>query len=97
MFALGHNGNLVNTEALAKEAGMFEGTVTSDSDLVAELIGAELAALADADGRRWPRTLAAAPGHIEGGAAAVDRGRRPAASRRPWRRSCRRSRARSRS
>jgi len=48
MFALGHNGNLVNTEALAAEAGMLEGTVTSDSDLVAELILAELAAdLAD--------------------------------------------------
>ncbi len=48
MFALGHNGNLVNTEALAAEAGMLEGTVTSDSDLVAELISAELAAdLAD--------------------------------------------------
>jgi amidophosphoribosyltransferase len=44
MFALGHNGNLVNTQALAKEAGMLEGTVTSDSDLVAELIAAELAA-----------------------------------------------------
>jgi amidophosphoribosyltransferase len=43
MFALGHNGNLVNTEALAKEAGMLEGTITSDSDLVAELIAAELA------------------------------------------------------
>jgi amidophosphoribosyltransferase len=43
MFALGHNGNLVNTEALAKAAGMLEGTVTSDSDLVAELIAAELA------------------------------------------------------
>jgi amidophosphoribosyltransferase len=42
-FALGHNGNLVNTERLAKEAGMLEGTVTSDSDLVAELIAAELA------------------------------------------------------
>jgi amidophosphoribosyltransferase len=47
MFALGHNGNLVNTEALAKEAGMLEGTVTSDSDLVAELIAAELAPQAD--------------------------------------------------
>jgi amidophosphoribosyltransferase len=43
MFALGHNGNLVNTEALAAEAGMLSGTVTSDSDLVAELIAAELA------------------------------------------------------
>ena len=28
-FALGHNGNLVNTEALADEAGMLPGTVTS--------------------------------------------------------------------
>ncbi|HEX5366348.1 MAG TPA: amidophosphoribosyltransferase [Acidimicrobiales bacterium] len=44
MFALGHNGNLVNTEQLAKEAGMLDGTVTSDSDLVAELVAAELAA-----------------------------------------------------
>ena len=43
MFALGHNGNLVNTEALVTEAGMLPGTVTSDSDLVAELIAAELA------------------------------------------------------
>src|SRR5262245_65100096 len=43
-FALGHNGNLVNTEALASEAGMLAGTVTSDSDLVAELIAAELEA-----------------------------------------------------
>jgi amidophosphoribosyltransferase len=42
MFALGHNGNLVNTEALAADAGMLEGTVTSDSDLVAELVAAEL-------------------------------------------------------
>ncbi len=37
-FALGHNGNLVNTEALTEEAGMLLGTVTSDSDLVAELL-----------------------------------------------------------
>jgi amidophosphoribosyltransferase len=44
MFALGHNGNLVNTEELAAEAGMLEGTVTSDSDLVAELIAAEISA-----------------------------------------------------
>ncbi len=43
-FALGHNGNLVNTEALADEAGMLPGTVTSDSDLVAELLAHELAA-----------------------------------------------------
>src|SRR5919106_6137399 len=37
-FALGHNGNLTNTEQLAAEAGMLPGTVTSDSDLVAELV-----------------------------------------------------------
>lgn len=41
-FALGHNGNLVNTERLAEEAGMLPGTVASDSDLVAELVAAEL-------------------------------------------------------
>jgi amidophosphoribosyltransferase len=44
-FALGHNGNLTNTAALAAEAGMLPGTVTSDSELIAELIGAELAAM----------------------------------------------------
>lgn len=37
-FALGHNGNLTNTEALAAGAGMLPGTVASDSDLVAELV-----------------------------------------------------------
>ena len=67
MFALGHNGNLVNTEALAKEAGMLEGTVTSDSDLVAELIGAELSALVDAADDVVPPALHEARGHVEGG------------------------------
>jgi amidophosphoribosyltransferase len=37
-FALGHNGNLTNTDALAAEIGMLPGTVTSDSDLIAELL-----------------------------------------------------------
>jgi len=41
-FALGHNGNLVNTAALAEGAGMLPGTVTSDSDLIAELLAGEL-------------------------------------------------------
>lgn len=41
-FALGHNGNLVNTEQLASDAGMLPGTVASDSDLVSELIAREL-------------------------------------------------------
>jgi amidophosphoribosyltransferase len=37
-FALGHNGNLTNTDALAAGAGMLPGTATSDSDVIAELI-----------------------------------------------------------
>jgi amidophosphoribosyltransferase len=47
-FALGHNGNLVNTGALAEEAGMLAGTVASDSDLVAELVALELERLEQA-------------------------------------------------
>lgn len=58
-FALGHNGNLVNTAELAAEAGMLPGTVASDSDLVAELLAAELEADADhsADGRALERAM----------------------------------------
>jgi len=41
-FALAHNGNLVNTGELVDELGMFPGSVTSDSDLVAEMIEMEL-------------------------------------------------------
>src|SRR5690606_29326872 len=41
-FALGHNGNLVNTRALADEAGMLPGAVASDSDVLAELLAIEL-------------------------------------------------------
>jgi len=41
-FALGHNGNLVNTAELARDNGMFD-VVTSDSDLVAELVATQLA------------------------------------------------------
>ncbi|MCB1003989.1 MAG: amidophosphoribosyltransferase [Acidimicrobiales bacterium] len=43
-FALGHNGNLTNTAGLAEGLGMLPGTVTSDSDLVAELLAREIAA-----------------------------------------------------
>ena len=38
-FALAHNGNLTNTDALGTEANMLPGLVSSDSDLVAELLG----------------------------------------------------------
>jgi len=40
-FALGHNGNLVNTAELARENGMLD-VVMSDSDLVAELVASRL-------------------------------------------------------
>jgi amidophosphoribosyltransferase len=39
-FAMGHNGNLTNTAALARQAGMLPGVVSSDSDLIAELVAA---------------------------------------------------------
>jgi amidophosphoribosyltransferase len=48
-FALGHNGNLTNTEALAAEAGMLPGVVGSDSDLIAELLALYLTAHPQAD------------------------------------------------
>jgi len=41
-FAIGHNGNLTNTQALAQTAGMLEGMVSSDTDVVAELIAREV-------------------------------------------------------
>ena len=43
-FALGHNGNLVNTARLADQAGVLPGMVSSDSDLVAELLHDEIVA-----------------------------------------------------
>lgn len=64
-FALGHNGNLTNTEALAEAAGMLPGTVTSDSDVIAELIGQRIAGMhrsgagtdERSDGRELERAL----------------------------------------
>jgi amidophosphoribosyltransferase len=45
--ALAHNGNLTNTARLAEDAGMLPGLVTSDSDLLVELIGHELERMGD--------------------------------------------------
>jgi amidophosphoribosyltransferase len=66
--ALGHNGNLVNTEELATEAGMLPGTVTSDSDLMAELIAAELGKQPEStsDGRALERAMLAVLPHFRG-------------------------------
>jgi amidophosphoribosyltransferase len=67
-FALGHNGNLVNTEALARDAGMLPGTVSSDSDLVAELIGADIRARGEerSDGRDVEHALVRLLPRLEG-------------------------------
>ena len=48
-FALGHNGNLVNTKGLAMETATLSGTVTSDSDVVAEMLSSAI--IADGEGR----------------------------------------------
>ena len=53
-------GNLVNTEALAADAGMLPGTVASDSDLVAELVASAMMAGSRTVGPHGP--LADAPG-----------------------------------
>ncbi|MFV0316982.1 MAG: amidophosphoribosyltransferase [Microthrixaceae bacterium] len=42
-FALAHNGNLVNTAQLARDAGMLPGTVSSDTDAMAEWIARSVA------------------------------------------------------
>ncbi|MGH9182367.1 MAG: amidophosphoribosyltransferase [Acidimicrobiales bacterium] len=67
-FALGHNGNLVNTEALAAEGGMLPGTVASDSDLVAELLAAEIRAQGGdrGDGRDLEHALLSVLPRLEG-------------------------------
>ncbi len=41
-FVVGHNGNLTNTTELAAEMAMLPGMVTSDSDLIAELVARDL-------------------------------------------------------
>jgi len=56
-FALGHNGNLTNTVTLVAASGMIAGTVSSDSDLVGELIAQAYPTEESADGRDLERTL----------------------------------------
>ena len=65
-FALGHNGNLTNTPALAAEAGMLPGVVTSDSDLVGELVSREFPKEPRNDGRDLEVTLAKVLPRLEG-------------------------------
>ena len=66
-FALAHNGNLVNTAELAAETGMLDGTVTSDSDLVAELVALELASDDAPEGNELPWALKRVLPRLKGG------------------------------
>jgi amidophosphoribosyltransferase len=68
-FALGHNGNLTNTEHLAADTGMLAGTVSSDTDLVGELLAREMGRQSEearSDGRHLERALRAVLPRLEG-------------------------------
>jgi amidophosphoribosyltransferase len=65
-FALGHNGNLTNTAKLVADSGMLPGTVSSDSDLIAELLAEELKGDGHHDGLALDRALAEVLPRLEG-------------------------------
>src|SRR3954464_15872925 len=56
-FSLGHNGNLTNTEALAKDLGMLPGVLPSDSELIGELVAREYGDELRSDGRDLEHAL----------------------------------------
>src|SRR3982750_1697470 len=56
-FSLGHNGNLTNTEELANALGMLPGVLTSDSELIGELLAGEYSDTLRSDGRDLEHAL----------------------------------------
>src|SRR5437870_3023920 len=56
-FCLGHNGNLTNTEALAGKLGMLPGVLTTDSELIGELLAREYGDTPRSDGRDLEHAL----------------------------------------
>jgi amidophosphoribosyltransferase len=56
-FSLGHNGNLTNTEALSAELGMLPGVITSDSELIGEMLVNEYSDEPRSDGRDLEHAL----------------------------------------
>jgi len=56
-FALGHNGNLTNTEELSATLGMLPGVLTSDSELIGELLVNEYGDESRSDGRDLEHAL----------------------------------------
>jgi amidophosphoribosyltransferase len=65
-FSLGHNGNLTNTEALASHLGMLPGVLTSDSELIGELLAREYADESRSDGRDLEHALERVLPRLEG-------------------------------
>jgi amidophosphoribosyltransferase len=65
-FALAHNGNLTNTEALAAEAGMLPGMIASDSELIAELVARAYPTDPRSDERELEKALMATLPRLEG-------------------------------
>jgi amidophosphoribosyltransferase len=57
--SLGHNGNLTNTVELAESLGMLPGVLTSDSELIGELLGRVYDDDGRSDGRELERALQA--------------------------------------
>jgi amidophosphoribosyltransferase len=55
--SLGHNGNLTNTVELAESLGMLPGVLTSDSELIGELLGRVYEDDGRSDGRGLERAL----------------------------------------
>jgi amidophosphoribosyltransferase len=56
-FSLGHNGNLTNTTELAESLGMLPGVLTSDSELIGELLAGEYDPEPRSDGRDLEHAL----------------------------------------
>jgi amidophosphoribosyltransferase len=65
-FALGHNGNLTNTVALAESLGMLPGVLTSDSELIGELLGRAYEDQERSDGRDLEHALQVVLPQLEG-------------------------------
>ena len=76
-FALAHNGNLTNTEALIERTGTLPGVVTSDSEVLAELVDQHMGTTAATGNARTgalrgveaasSRVLADGPGEVGDG------------------------------
>jgi amidophosphoribosyltransferase len=64
--SLGHNGNLTNTVELAGSLGMLPGVLTSDSELIGELLGRVYEDDGRSDGRGLERALQTVLPKLEG-------------------------------